>query len=125
MKTFLSSVAFLLYLYSTSSLAQQATPSLSPRAYFVSQCSLAARTSAMMADTYPKDEEKRSNSFGMIVKAMVSDQNPRAPTLKQFNTAFIVMEMLVKTRPSQSQESLKEEIIAEAAATCMAASLEQ
>lgn len=110
--------------------AQSIGDALPERAYFVKQCSSAARLAAMMARTYPDDEASRADSFRMVVQAtlnpppeLTTHQKVMTPTLEQYNTVFIVMEGALKARSSQSTEYLNEQIISEAAATCMAGAL--
>jgi hypothetical protein len=87
----------------------------------VPQCSSAAIFVAHLAETYPHDKSARSDAFNKIVQSSLDETNPKVPTLEQFNTAYIVMENLVKTWTG-APGPLKEQIIADAASICMVTS---
>jgi glutamine cyclotransferase len=87
----------------------------------VPQCSSAALFVATLAETYPHDKRKRTDGFEKIIQSALDQTNSKVPTREQFNTAYIVMENLVKTWTGGPVQ-LKEQIIADAAAICMVTS---
>lgn len=115
------SVALLLF---SSAYSAQANAALPARVYFVPQCSTAAQLMGDMAIAYRNDKDARTSSIGIVMEGMFSMKSAYVPTLEQFNVALVVMESLVSTKMGMSDEPLRKQIIAEAAATCMAASLE-
>ena len=87
----------------------------------VPQCSSAALFVANLAETYPHDKSARDDAFNKIVQSSLDETSPKVPTRAQFKTAYIVMENLLKTWTG-APGPLKEQIIADAASICMAAS---
>ena len=116
---------FTLIFLSAPVMAQQSTSGLTPRAFYVPQCSTAARVSALLARIYPNDAAKRNEGLISSTNELFQNKHEETPTSTQLNTAFVVMETLLKVRAYESRESLNEIILSEAAATCMAASLSQ
>lgn len=107
-----------LLLCSASLFAQTNDPDIRSNPYSVKRCSFAAKAVAQFAMTYPDDQEMRKYAIDNIANTPIQDGHEAFPTQSEFRTARIVMEDLVE-KWTGDQPNLKDNIIADAAATCM------